>query len=129
MKKWKYEIIFKKFCKFLRIFDIFICFIFICIEKLEENNVYIKISSSSSSSSRRIISTYITDPLSPPFSILHCFWQVFSTELLVVLPLLVHVKGSTGEHHLWVCPYFSSSVHAGHCWRSKDKLISDVWFV
>ena len=30
--------------------------------------------------------------------------------LLVVLPLLVHVKGSTGVYHLWVRPYFSSSV-------------------
>ena len=29
---------------------------------------------------------------------------------LVVLPLLVHVKGSTGVHHLWVRLYFSSSL-------------------
>ena len=29
---------------------------------------------------------------------------------LVVLPLLVHVKESTGAHHLWASPYFSSSV-------------------
>ena len=28
---------------------------------------------------------------------------------LVVLPLLGHVRGSTGVLHLWVCPYFSSS--------------------
>ena len=27
---------------------------------------------------------------------------------LVVLPLLVHVKGAIGEHHLWARPYFSS---------------------
>ena len=30
---------------------------------------------------------------------------------LVILPLLVHVKGSTGVHHLWARPYFLSSVH------------------
>ena len=35
---------------------------------------------------------------------------------LVVLAFLVHVKGSTGVHHLWVCPYFSSSVL--HVWMS-----------
>ena len=35
---------------------------------------------------------------------------------LVVLPLLDHLKGSTGVHHLWVLPYFSGSV-------------SHVWFV
>ena len=29
---------------------------------------------------------------------------------LVVLPLLVHVKGSTRVCHLWVCPHFSSNV-------------------
>ena len=28
---------------------------------------------------------------------------------LVVLPLLGHVKGSTGVHHLWTRPYLSSS--------------------
>ena len=33
---------------------------------------------------------------------------------LVVLPLLVRVKGSTGLHHLWVRPNFSSSVL--HVW-------------
>ena len=43
-----------------------------------------------SSSSCRTISTDIPDPFSPPFSIVHCFWQVFwstshiSTELLYV---------------------------------------------
>ena len=30
--------------------------------------------------------------------------------VLVVLPLLVHVKGSTGVHHLWARPDFSSGV-------------------
>ena len=29
---------------------------------------------------------------------------------LDLLPLLVHMKGSTGVHHLWTRPYFSSSV-------------------
>ena len=29
---------------------------------------------------------------------------------LVVLLLLVHVKGSTGVHHLWARPYFSNSI-------------------
>ena len=33
---------------------------------------------------------------------------------LVVQLFLVHVKGSTGLHHLWACPYFSSSVP--HVW-------------
>ena len=33
---------------------------------------------------------------------------------LDVLPLLVHVKESTGVHHLWARPYFSSSVP--HVW-------------
>ena len=33
---------------------------------------------------------------------------------LVVLPLPVHMKGSTGVHHLWARPYFSSSVL--HVW-------------
>ena len=33
---------------------------------------------------------------------------------LVVLPLLGHVKGSTGVHHLWAHSYFSSSVP--HVW-------------
>ena len=32
----------------------------------------------------------------------------------IVQPLLVHVKGSTGVHYLWVRPYFSSSVP--HVW-------------
>ena len=34
--------------------------------------------------------------------------------VLVFLPLLVHVKESTGVRHLWACPYFSSSVP--HVW-------------
>ena len=67
-----------------------------------------------------------TDSLSPPVSIVHRSRQVFQatscigTELwyirflLVVQPLLVHVKGSTGLRRLWVCPYFSSSVL--HVW-------------
>ena len=38
---------------------------------------------------------------------------VFRFEL-IVLPLLGHVKGSTGVHPLWVRPYFSSSVP--HVW-------------
>ena len=29
--------------------------------------------------------------------------------LLVVLPFLIHVKGSTGVCHLWICSYFSSN--------------------
>ena len=33
---------------------------------------------------------------------------------LVILPLLVHVKESTGVHHLWVLTNFSSSVP--HVW-------------
>ena len=38
---------------------------------------------------------------------------------LVVLPLLVYVKGSTGVHHLWARPNFSSSVP--HVWADKMK--------
>ena len=33
---------------------------------------------------------------------------------LVALPLLIHVRESTGVHHLWARPYFSSSVP--HVW-------------
>ena len=33
---------------------------------------------------------------------------------LVVLPFHVHVKGSTGVHHWWTRPYFSSNVP--HVW-------------
>ena len=33
---------------------------------------------------------------------------------LVILSLLVHLKGSTGVHHLWARPYFSSRVP--HVW-------------
>ena len=77
------------------------------------------------SSSCRAISMDIPDPRSPPLPIVHCFHQVFRATSrigtaavyrfkVVVLPLLVHVKGSTGVHHLWACPYFSSSVL--HVW-------------
>ena len=44
------------------------------------------------------------DPLRPFVSIVHCSWKVFqttsciSTELLYIAMLLVHVKGTLGEH-------------------------------
>ena len=66
----------------------------------------------SSSSSCRTISTDIPDPLLPSLSIVHSFLAdpqgyipyqhraaVCRFEL-VVLPLLIHVKGPTGVHHL-----------------------------
>ena len=48
---------------------------------------------------------------------------------LVVLPLFVHLKGSTGVHHLWAHPYFSSmsessnfdSLHDG--WKVSVQLL------
>ena len=59
----------------------------------------------SSSSSCPAISTDISDPISPHLPIDHCFWQVLkATSRIVaavcrfelnVLPLLVHVRGST----------------------------------
>ena len=39
---------------------------------------------------------------------------------LVILPLLIHVKGSTGVHPLWACPYFSSSIP--HVWFKYSQL-------
>ena len=42
-------------------------------------NPFLYISSSSSSSSCHAISTNIPDPFSPPFSIVHCFQQVFKS--------------------------------------------------
>ena len=76
-----------------------------------------------SSLSHHAICTDIPDHLSPPLPTVDCFWQgyilywhravVCSFELVVLL-LLVHVKGSTGVHHLWAHPYFSSSVL--HVW-------------
>ena len=48
--------------------------------------------------------------------------------LLVVLPLLVHVKESTGVGHLWVRPYFSSSVP--HVWfvNSNHRIVkAKIW--
>ena len=43
-------------------------------------------------------------------NILYQHRAVVCRFLLVVLPLLVHVKGSTGVCHLWVHLYFSCSV-------------------
>ena len=37
----------------------------------------------SSSSSSRAISTDISDPLSPPLPIVHCFWQVFRATFTI----------------------------------------------
>ena len=75
----------------------------------------------SSSSSCRAISTDIPDPLSlpPPYRPLllagpqgyspYRHWAAVCRFQLVVLPSHVYVKGSTGLHHLWARPYFSSS--------------------
>ena len=61
----------------------------------------------------------LPDPLSQPVSIIHCSQEVYILYrhsavvyrfLLAVLPLLIHVKGSTGVYNLWVGPYFSSSI-------------------
>ena len=40
------------------------------------------------SSSCRAISTDISDPFSPPFSIIHCFWQVLRTTFHISTELL-----------------------------------------
>ena len=53
--------------------------------------------------------------LSPFISIIPRFRMAFLTTScvhtkLVIQNLNIHVKGSIGEHHLWVHPYFSSSV-------------------
>ena len=70
-----------------------------------------------SSSSCRAGSMDIPDPLSPLLPIVHRLWQVLWTTsriltecmfVLVVLPLLGHVWGSTGAHHLWARPCLSS---------------------
>ena len=69
-----------------------------------------------SSSSCHAISADFPHPLSPPLPIVHCFRKVFRYTSrigvvcrfeLVVLPFLLHVKGSTGVHHIWDCSYFS----------------------
>ena len=79
-----------------------------------------------SSSSCPATSMDIPDSLSPLRPIIHRFWQVLRatshilTELLYVgsslSPCFCSTMwgGSIGEHHLWVCPYFSSSVL--HVW-------------
>ena len=79
-----------------------------------------------SSSSCHTISTDLPDPISqpPPYRpLLLASLQVYIPYLhraavcrfeLVVLSLFVNVKGSTGVHHLWVPPYFSSGVL--HVW-------------
>ena len=96
------------------------------ITKQPSNTSSMASSSSSSSSSCHTISTDLPDPLLPPFSIVHCFQQVFratshiSIELLYVgsswLSCLCSSMwgGSVRVHHLWVHPYFSSSVL--HIW-------------
>ena len=50
----------------------------------------------------------------PQGYILYLHWAAVCRFELVILPLLVHVRGSTGVHDLWACPYFSSSVL--HVW-------------
>ena len=100
---------------------IIICiYIYIYISLYIYIYIYIYISSSSSS---RAMSTDIPDTLSPLLLIVHCFRQGYIPYrhraavcwfALVVLPLLGHVKGSTGVYHLWARPYFSSSVL--HVW-------------
>ena len=83
------------------------------------------------------ISTGIPGPHSPHLPIVHCFRQFLmatsriGTELLYVgfeldvLLLLLHMKGSTGVHHLWARPYFSSSV----CLACLVRLILFSWWV
>ena len=76
-------------------------------------------------SSCRVISTDIPDILSPlPYRPLlpaglqdyipYRHRAAICMFELVILPLYVHVKGSTGVHHLWARPYFSSRVP--HVW-------------
>ena len=49
-------------------------------------------------------------PAGPQGNILYRHIAAVCRFELVVLPLLSHVKGSAEVHHLWACPYFSSSV-------------------
>ena len=74
-----------------------------------------------SSSSTRAYSMDFPDSLSPSVSIIHCSWQVFQITFCLhradVNKLLLvdqywhdHESESIGEHHLWVCPFFSSNV-------------------
>ena len=51
-----------------------------------------------------------TPPYRPLLSAGPRHWAAVFRFELVVLPLFVHVKRSTGVHHLWSHPYFSTSV-------------------
>ena len=56
-----------------------------------------------------------SDLAGPPGLILCQHRAVVDWFKKVIQTLLVHVKGSTGVHHLWVCPYSSSSVACQLC--------------
>ena len=70
---------------------------------------------SSSSSSCHAISTDIPDPFSPPFSIIHCFWQVFKGKSRICKELLY--VGSS-----W------SSCLCSSLWRDSQEYVT-YWFV
>ena len=60
-------------------------------------------------------------PAGPPGYIPYQYRAAVCRFELVVLHLPVHVKRSTGVHHLWVCPYFSSSFCDG--WQVAVQLL------
>ena len=74
------------------------------------------------------LTTRLYRPLLPgglPGYILYQRRAVICRFLQVVLPLLVHVKGSTELCYLWVRPYFSNSVP--HVWFIEKAQFS--WWV
>ena len=78
-----------------------------------QSQLLVRITRNISLSSCRTASTDVPDLLSPPISIVHRSQEIFQTTScigteLVVLPLLVPVRGSTGVYHLWVHPFWSS---------------------
>ena len=78
------------------------------VSSISNNSVYHE---SSSSSSCCTISMDIPDPLLPPFSIVHCFWQVLSTTSHISIELLY--VGSS-----W------SSCLCSSMWRSPQEYIT-----
>ena len=81
----------------------------ICLLKKIEITELIK-HSKTLSSSCHTVSTGFSDLVGLPGYILYGQTAVADRFRLVVQHLLVHDKGSTRVHRLWILPYFSSSV-------------------
>ena len=88
--------------------------IVLCIKLMNINIYNLSSSSSSASSSRRAIITYIPDPLSPPFSIVHCFRLVFMA------------KSRIGTELLYVGSNWSSCL-CSSMWRGSQVYITYVF--